>query len=425
MPQQNSYELTYFRLLKQINMKSFFSFILTMLSMCSFAQSKMKTGMWLGELAMNDRLSIPFQLKVEKEGKKIFVVNGAEEILMVQRTKKDSLFLHFPIQDAEVIFSIEENGQSARGYWINYNKKSPQKIPLTLTWNVERRFPQLLPTKPLESLFDGTWEVTFQLGTKDEEKAIGIFQAGKETEISGTFLTETGDYRFLVGNRSGLSFSMSTFNGSWAMLFEAEMISDTLKGKFYSGISYVSDWIAVRNPAAKLRNEASLTYVINDQKIKTSDMVRLNGKGFSLKPSEDKVTVLQIMGTWCPNCLDEVSFMNQLYKSYAPYGLEIIALAYEVGTDEKQTRKKLKAFKKKIGMEYELVLAGKSSKDLASAQFPMLNGIMSFPTTVIMDREGKVLHVHTGYSGPATGQAHKELTDKIQLEIEMALDVLK
>ncbi len=117
--------------------------------------------------------------------------------------------------------------------------------------------------------------------------------------------------------------------------------------------------------------------------------------------------------------------MNQLYKSYAPYGLEIIALAYEVGADEKQTRKKLKAFKKKIGMEYELVLAGKSSKDVASAQFPMLNGIMSFPTTVIMDRDGKVLHVHTGYSGPATGQAHKELTDRIQLEIEMALDVLK
>ena len=66
MPQQNSYELTYFRLLKQINMKSFFSFILTMLSMYSFAQSKMKTGMWLGDLAMNDRLSIPYQLKVEK-----------------------------------------------------------------------------------------------------------------------------------------------------------------------------------------------------------------------------------------------------------------------------------------------------------------------------------------------------------------------
>jgi len=395
------------------------------MSLFSFANTKMKTGMWQGELAMNDRLSIPFQLKVEKEGKRIYVVNDLEEILMVSRTKKDSIYLHFPIQDAEVIFQVNENGQTARGYWINYNKKVQQRIPLTLAWNVALRFPNMHSTKPIESLFNGTWEVTFQPGTNDEEKAIGIFKAGKETEISGTFLTETGDYRFLAGNRSGLNFSMSTFNGSWAMLFDAELQSDTLRGKFYSGISYATDWIAVRNPEAKLRNEASLTYVVNDQKVHTAEMTQLNGKAFSLKPFEGKVTVFQIMGTWCPNCLDEVQFMNKLHESYGQYGLEIIALAYEVGTDEKQTRKKLKVFKKKIGMEYDLVLAGKSSKEVASAQFPMLNGIMSFPTTIIIGKDGKVLHVHTGYSGPATGIAHKELTDKIQYEVEMALDLLK
>ena len=396
-----------------------------MLSLISFANTKMKSGMWQGELAMNDRLYIPFQLKVEEEGKRIYVVNDLEEILMLNHAKKDSMYLKFPIQDAEVIFQLDSNGQSARGYWINYNKKVQQKIPLTLTWNVVQRFPQMHPTKPVQSLFDGTWEVTFQPGTKDEEKAIGIFKAGKDTEIAGTFLTETGDYRFLAGNRSGLNFSMSTFNGSWAMMFEAELQSDTLRGKFYSGVSYVSEWIAVRNPDARLRNEAALTYVANDQKVKTSDMVQLNGKAFSLKPNDGKVMVLQIMGTWCPNCLDEVQFMNDLHERYAQFGLEIIALAYEVGTNEKQTRKKLKSFKKKIGMEYDLVLAGKSSKEVASAQFPMLNGIMSFPTTIIIGKDGKVLHVHTGYSGPATGTAHKELTDKIQLEIEMALDILK
>jgi thiol-disulfide isomerase/thioredoxin len=396
-----------------------------MASLFSFANVKMKTGMWQGELAMNDRLFIPFQLNVEKEGKRIYVVNDLEAILMASHIKKDSVYLHFPIQDAEVIFKFDDNRESARGYWINHNKKVQQKIPLTLTWNVAQRFPQMHPTKPIESLFDGTWEVTFQSGTKDQEKAIGIFKAGKDTEIAGTFLTETGDYRFLAGNRSGQNFSMSTFNGSWAMMFEAELQSDTLKGKFYSGVSSVSDWMAVRNPEAKLRNEAVLTYVVNDQKVKTSDMVQINGKSFSLKPLEGKVIVLQIMGTWCPNCLDEIQFMNQLHKLYEQFGLEIIALAYEVGTDEKQTRKKLKVFKKKIGMEYDLVLAGKSSKEVASAQFPMLNGIMSFPTTIIIGKDGTVLHVHTGYSGPATGNAHKELTDKIQLEIEMALDILK
>jgi thiol-disulfide isomerase/thioredoxin len=408
-----------------MKMKSFLSAVLILVSLFSYAHTNMKTGIWQGELAMNDRLFIPFQLKVEQDGKKIYVVNDLEEILMISQKKKDSIYLHFPVQDAEVIFQLEENDQSARGYWINHNKKVKQRIPLALSWNVALRFPNMHPTKPMEALFDGTWEVTFQPGTKDEEKAIGIFKAGKDTEISGTFLTETGDYRFLAGNRSGQNFSMSTFNGSWAMLFDAELQSDTLRGKFYSGVSYVSEWIAVRNPEARLRNEASLTYVVNDQKVNTAEMSKLNGAAFSLKTHEGKVIVLQIMGTWCPNCLDEVQFMNQLYKQYEQFGLEIIALAYEVGTNEKQIRKKLKTFKKKIGMEYDLVLAGKSSKEIASAQFPMLNGIMSFPTTVIFGKDGKVLHVHTGYSGPATGYAHKQLTDKIQFEIEMALDLLK
>lgn len=91
----------------------------------------------------------------------------------------------------------------------------------------------------------------------------------------------------------------------------------------------------------------------------------------------------------------------------------------------KTNPQKIKNVQEKIGMEYDIVLAGKSSKEMASAQFPMLNGIMSFPTTVIIGKDGKVLHVHTGYSGPATGIAHKQLTDKIQYEIEMALDLLK
>lgn len=410
-------------MLKQINMRTSILVFFILLSGISSATNSLKTGTWLGQLYMNDRLSIPFQLKVD--GKKIILVNGTEELLMTQRMKQDSVFLHFPIQDAEVVFQLSENKNNARGYWINHNKKTPVSIPITLEWNVDKRFPMLYPTKPIAFIFDGTWEVTFQPGTKEEEKAVGIFKEGKDTEITGTFLTETGDYRYLAGNKSGLNFSMSTFNGSWAMLFEAELVNDTIKGRFYSGQSYVSEWIAVKNPEAKLRNEASLTYVVNDQKVKTANMTKLNGASFSLKPYEGKVVVLQIMGTWCPNCLDEVQFMNQLYTQYHSYGLEIVALAYEVGTEGKATRKKLKSFKKKIGMEYDLVWAGKSSKDVASEQFPMLNGIMSFPTTVIMGKDGKVLHVHTGYSGPATGPAHKELTDKIQLEIELALKLLK
>ncbi len=406
-------------------MKNTILLIVLFSSFFSQAKIALKDGMWLGQLAMNDRLTIPFQLLVSQKGKNVCVVNGAEKMQMDVLHKKDSLYLAFPFQDAVLVLHLEEGESSARGYWLNRNKKVRVKIPLTLTWNVEKRFPSMVETKPMDEVFTGIWSVTFQPGTKDAEQAVGIFKAENGSRITGTFLTETGDYRFLDGNRSGLNFSMSTFNGSWAMLFEATLDSDTLRGSFYSGPSYVTQWIAVRNPNAQLRNEASLTYVVNDQALITKDMQKLNGKPFSLKEYEGKVVVLQIMGTWCPNCLDEVQFMEKLNQNYHESGLEIVALAYEVGTNTKEQRKKLITFKKRIGMSYDLILAGTSSKDVAAAQFPMLNGIMSFPTTVILGKDGKVLHVHTGYSGPATGEAHKILTDKIQLEIELALDLLK
>lgn len=406
-------------------MRNILLFICLLTGAFSQAKNELKDGTWLGQLSMNDRLMIPFQLEVNQKGKNVWVVNGAEKMRMEVQKKKDSIYLTFPVQDAVLAVHLDENKTTARGYWLNRNKKVLVKIPLTLTWNVEKRFPMMVDTKPMDEVFSGTWSVTFQPGTKDAEQAVGIFSAKTGSGMTGTFLTETGDYRFLDGNRSGLNFSLSTFNGSWAMLFEATLDVDTLRGFFYSGPSYVTNWIAVRNPLATLRNEESLTYVVNDSSLNTKDVQKLNGKPLDMKDYEGKVIVLQIMGTWCPNCLDEVQLMEKLYQDYHNSGLEIIAFAYEVGTNAKEQRNKLSAFKKRIGMSYELVLAGTSSKEVAAAQFPMLNGIMSFPTTVIIGKDGKVLHVHTGYSGPATGSAHKELTDKIQLEIERALGLLK
>jgi hypothetical protein len=67
-------------------------------------------------------------------------------------------------------------------------------------------------------------------------------------------------------------------------------------------------------------------------------------------------------------------------------------------------------------------LAGAASKEAASSHFPMLNGIMSFPTTLLIDQQGKIIAIHTGFSGPATGSSYTELVDKYKEEIEGALE---
>lgn len=57
-------------------------------------------------------------------------------------------------------------------------------------------------------------------------------------------------------------------------------------------------------------------------------------------------------------------------------------------------------------MEYPILLAqfGSSDKALAQEKLPMLNHILSYPTSIFIDRKGNVRKIHTGFNGPATGE---------------------
>jgi thiol-disulfide isomerase/thioredoxin len=178
----------------------------------------------------------------------------------------------------------------------------------------------------------------------------------------------------------------------------------------------------VKDPDATLRDPSKLTYVENEKDFNFSSLKTLKGKAFDAKKfGKNKVVIYQIMGTWCPNCIDELHYFKELHQKYHNQGLEIVALAYEVGTNEKSQIKRLKAFKKRLSIPYEVVLAGTSSKEVASAQFPMLNGIMSFPTSVVVGRNGKIEYVHTGFNGPATGEIYERYTKDMDELIEKLL----
>ena len=194
---------------------------------------------------------------------------------------------------------------------------------------------------------------------------------------------------------------------------------NSIYGKFYSGSSYQTDWIAVRDANASLRDPSKLTYVDKSADFNFAAVKTLKGKSIDLKKrGKNKVVIYQIMGTWCPNCIDEIHFFKELYTKYHDQGLEIVALAYEVGNDEKSQIRRLKAFKKRLGIPYEVMLAGTSSKEVASSQFPMLNGIMSFPTSVIVGKNGNIEYVHTGFSGPATGDTYEKYTKEMKVILE-------
>jgi len=117
---------------------------------------------------------------------------------------------------------------------------------------------------------------------------------------------------------------------------------------------------------------------------------------------KDKAVVVQIFGTWCPNCMDETALYTELSKAYKEKDIEFVGVAFERGETLDKALPLLKKYQEHFDIDYTLLFGGKASKKLASEKFPMLNKIISFPTTIVLNRKHEVIKIHTGFYGPAT-----------------------
>lgn len=389
----------------------------------AFSKSKkIKSGYWHANFELNETTRLPVTFLFQKDASdwNVYVLNADEEIKLTDfKIVKDSVFIKFPAFDSEIHGRIEKKNL-IKGYWHNYAKGKNYKIPFTSTNGCKSRFPKM------DSKIDvyGKWEVTFNYDTQPE-KAIGVFNPFKvyctgnsDNLVKGTFLTETGDYRFLEGVVSSDSLLLSTFDGSHAFLFESKLANDTLWGNFYSGSHYKTNWYAVRNENFELTNPDSLTYMVNDDPIKFS-LPDLNNETYNYPNDElaGKVTLIQITGTWCPNCLDENMY---LVAQKAKYGddLEIIAINFEMPSTTEEKIETVKQYKENLELDYTFLIGGKACKSCASDLFPMLNKIISFPTLIFIDKKGMVRRIHTGFNGPGTGMYYTNFVEETNKLIE-------
>ncbi|MEY5001633.1 MAG: hypothetical protein RLZZ211_1669 [Bacteroidota bacterium] len=379
---------------------------------------------YIAEIQLNDRLQINVTAALAEKNVKspITIYNGKEVYqLSVKKRIGDTIVYQFPAQDAEWRIAFNDDFSEARGWWINYNKKVPVRYPVHLYMTLSEMIPK--PDSIFPELF-GRWKVLFEPGTPNEEVLVGVFQQEMNGRIFGSFLSETGDYRYLHGYAANGKLHLQTYTGYWAFVVETQLNSNNeMTGVFYSGGKSSTPFKATKDETVQLRNEAELTYLIKrDERVVLNNLIKLNGRKTNLDFSKKgQVTLIQIMGTWCPNCIDETHLLRALKETYGPKGLEIVALGFEVGADSKKQRSRLKKFVKDLEVNYQVYLAGTSSKEAAAAYFPMLNGIMSFPTSILVDEQGKIIAIHTGFSGPATGTAYTELVEKFKQEIEGAL----
>ena len=169
-------------------------------------------------------------------------------------------------------------------------------------------------------------------------------------------------------------------------------------------------FVAVKSDTAQLPDPYALTYLKAGYDKLEFTFPNLSGKPVSLQDEKfkNKVVVVTIMGSWCPNCVDEAAFLAPWYKENKVRGIEVVALSFERKDDLDFARERINKFIKRFDIEYEILFAGLADKTQASEKLPALNRVLSFPTTIIIDRQGKVKKIHTGFSGPATGEYYQE-----------------
>lgn len=354
---------------------------------------------------------LPFVFEVIYENEQDFyieIINGEERLRVDdikigrdQRISKDTIWINFPIFDSYIRATCEANVME--GEWV-VNYKENYRIPFVARQGQKHRFTTLRKAPVMD--VSGRWEVLFEVDTDQPYPAVGEFQQ-EGNYLTGTFLTETGDYRFLEGTIQANKLYLSCFDGSHAFLFEAKIQEDsTLIGSFRSGNHYRALWEGRRNSEYALSHPDSLTFLKKGYERLDFSFVNTQGKAVSLSDSafQGKVCLIQIMGTWCPNCRDETLFLKDYLQQHPDKDLEIIALAFERYKEKEKALKVLRTYKERMAIPYEVLYAGYYNKEEAAQALPMLNQVLSYPTLIFIDRQGQVRKIHTGFSGPATSE---------------------
>ncbi len=379
----------------------------------------LREGIWVAELEVQDNEILPFNFDLKKIDQEHYAMEiyNAEEVIEVDEVeiKNDSIIIRTPVFEGYIAATFTDS--TIKGEFI---KESLDRIvPFSATFGQRGRF--IAKQEPQVNI-SGIWRTEFSPDTEDSYLGKGIFTQNG-TKVTGTFRTTTGDYRFLEGILDGDVMKISAFDGAHAFLFTAKVTDSSLVGTFYSGNHFQEPFIAKRNESFELPEADSLTFLKPGYGNLAFSFPDANGAMVSLNDAQfkDKAVIVQIMGTWCPNCLDETKFLVNYLKNNPGLDIAVVALAFEYAKTEEKAFNSIKRLTSAIGVEYPVLLAqfGTSSKSKAQEKLPMLNHVLSYPTTIFIDKKGAVRKIHTGFNGPATGSKYELFKDEFDAYVKL------
>lgn len=371
-----------------------------------------------------DSLPIAFNIVEERRSDSIVwtIINAGEKILVEDIVQKeDSLLINLPFFEAQLNLVKSTNGY--QGIWYKRTSIGEQRVPIKIEEGKERL---VLPGQKSKYNVSGRWSVVFTKDNGKEYNAVAEFEQVGDS-LKGTFLTATGDYRYLEGIVKGDSLAISTFDGTHAFFFSGKILHDGKidRGVFASGPINKESWVAVKDSLGSIDETNALMQlkgVENRLHFRFPDLDS-NMIGISDDRFKNKVVIVQILGSWCPNCMDETSFLSGFYKENAAKGVEIIGLAYEYINEFSIARKNLMRFKNKFDVQYPMLITGVTSADSLRTEktLPEMSQIKAFPSMILIGKDGTVRKTHAGYAGPATGIHHENFKQKFTEDINALL----
>lgn len=401
-------------------------FISLLISSCGKQSPNVTKGFWRGNIQLNDvpaESQMPFLFTWNKvsEGKdEITIINAEEKISVTEITYTgDSVFIKLPVFKDEIKARIVSK-DSIAGLYYHVGSRSKYAMPFYAVAGKEIRFGGEIV--PPSANISGRWETTVAPGDSTEYKIVGEFkQTGNK--LTGTFLTTSGDHRYLDGIVSGSKMKLSSVDGNHTILITADITKDGRleNGLFIGGPKWREQWTAVKNENFKLPEPETITKVKEGTGVIDFTFADMTGKRISLSDEKykNKPVIVQLMGSWCPNCMDETRFFNELYPKYNLSGLQIIGLSFETNNFE-ESKERIERFVKQLNAKYDFLYAGEVGKNI-SETLPFIEKLNGYPTTLYLNREHKIVKVYTGFSGPGTGDHYLNTKEEIIKTIESLL----
>ncbi len=373
---------------------------------CSKKEANLE-GIWNLKLNIQNK-EIPFQLHFKKSNQ-VDLHNGPE-IINLRYDLLNNIVL-IPILNFDAVLELKQDESFITGNWIKPNRKEEFRVPITGTKvENELKIPKLK--------INEKWKI--DIGQNEDVNEGILLFTQRDDYTFASVLTQTGDYRFLTPSLKGDKLILHGFDGVFSFYFEGKLTDEVYKGMMYSGLSSKKPFNAQVNSGFELPDATKTTTLagnLDEIYLKT-----LSGKTESLinETNKNKVKVFQVFGSWCPNCMDETRFIKQWRERNKNKDVSFSIIAFERSPNKKEAIKQLKKTKNLLEIDYPILIGGYTRDTKVEDVLPQLKNFISFPTTIILDKNNRVRKIHAGFSGPATGKYYEDFI----LEFNSTIDRL-